>query len=294
MPSWRDELNEFFSRLVAPAVFVLLWSGAFVAVRAGLPYASPLGFLATRFSLASLVLLAVIFAFARFRVPWRGLALPHLIVAGVLINGAYLSAAYLAMTEIKGAMMALVGALAPVATAFISNRMLGEAITWRRWLGFALGFAGVVIVVGVEAEAMALSAGIGWAFLSMACLVAGTLYFNRFCRAAPLLPSNCVQLGAAAIFCWLLMALFETPRFEPAWPALASFAYLTFAVSLGAMAIFLFMLKRETASTAIANLYLTPGIAALMGWWLLDERFALNAAAGFAVSMLGLWLVRRG
>lgn len=77
------------------------------------------------------------------------------------------------------------------------------------------------------------------------------------------------------------------------WSAVLTFAYLTFAVSLGAMAIYLYMLKRKTAGRAIANLYLTPGVTALLGWAVLDERFAPTAVIGFAISMLGLWLVNR-
>lgn len=280
---------------MAPALFVLLWSGAFIAVRAGLPYVSPLSFLAARFTLAALVLALVAIAVVRLRRDWGriGGLWPHLAVSGALINGAYLSGGYLAMTTIKGAMMALIGALAPVLTAFISNVLLGERIGALQWLGFALGFAGVVMVVGVEPEGLTLTPGLGWAIVSMVCIVAGTLYFNRFCRNVPLLPANCIQLGAGALFCWVLVLPFETPQMTPTWPLFWSFIYLTFAVSLGAMAIYLFLLNNGTASRAIANLYLTPGVAALMGWLLLDERFAPAALAGFLVSMLGLWLVQR-
>ena len=263
-------------------------------MRAGLPDVSALTFLASRFTVASLVLAAFTLLWSRTRGDWRGLGRlwPHLAVAGVLINGAYLSAGYLAMTQIKGAMMALVGALAPLLTALISTRM-GERFRPLQWFGFGLGFIGVVVVVGAELDTGSLNAGIGWAFCSLLAIVVGTLYFNRHARAAPLLVSNAVQLGAGAIFCWLLVAGFETPRVAVTWASALTFAYLTFAVSLGAMAIYLYMLKRETAGRAIANLYLTPGVTALLGWALLDERFAATAVAGFAISMLGLWLVNR-
>lgn len=277
----------------------MLWSGAFVAVRAGLPDVSALTFLAARFTVASLVLVGFTLAWRAARADWQaiGRLWPHLVVAGVLINGAYLSAGYLAMTQIKGAMMALVGALAPVLTALISSR-LGERFRPVQWLGFGLGFVGVVVVVGAELDTGALKSsatwvGLGWAVCSLLSIVAGTLYFNRHAKAAPLLVSNAVQLGAGALFCWLLVAGFETPRVNLTWGAALTFAYLTFAVSLGAMAIYLYMLKRETAGRAIANLYLTPGVTALLGWAVLDERFAVTAIAGFAISMLGLWLVNR-
>ncbi len=47
--------------ILAPLLFVFLWSGAFIAVRAGIPDVSPITFLASRFSLAALLLLPVSF-----------------------------------------------------------------------------------------------------------------------------------------------------------------------------------------------------------------------------------------
>ena len=46
-------------RVLAPLLFVLLWSGAFIAVRAGVQDVSPITFLASRFTLAALILLPV-------------------------------------------------------------------------------------------------------------------------------------------------------------------------------------------------------------------------------------------
>lgn len=263
-------------------------------MRAGLPDVSALTFLAARFTVASMVLVALTLAWPRLRDDWRriGPAWPHLALAGVLINGAYLSAGYLAMTHIKGAMMALVGALAPVLTALISTRM-GERFGALQWLGFGLGFVGVVLVVGAELDSGSLNIGLFWAVLSLLSIVAGTLYFNRHGRDAPLLVSNALQLGAGALFTWLLVAGFETPRVAVTWASALSFAYLTFAVSLGAMATYLYLVKQQAAGRAIANLYLTPGVTAGLGWLLLGESFGLGALAGFAVSMLGLWLVNR-
>lgn len=183
----------------------MLWSGAFVAVRAGLPDVSALTFLASRFTVASLILVLVTLVFTRLRRDWASLrgTWPHLVVSGVLINGAYLSAGYLAMTQIKGAMMALVGALAPVLTALISTR-LGERFGAVQWLGFALGFVGVLVVVGAELDGGQVNAGLGWAVASLLSIVVGTLYFNRHGRAAPLLVSNATNSAPArcSAGCW--------------------------------------------------------------------------------------------
>jgi drug/metabolite transporter (DMT)-like permease len=108
-----DTLPRSRLAAAAPFVFIFLWSSAFVAVRAGLPDVSPLYFLSVRFTLAAAILLGIA---ALTRQAWRSLEgrWPHFVAAGVLINAAYLSLGYIAMTRISGATLALLGALHPV------------------------------------------------------------------------------------------------------------------------------------------------------------------------------------
>ena len=86
-------------KIVLPLLFVFLWSGAFIATRAGLPGISPITFLAARFTLAGLILLPFTF-FSGVLGGWTNArrVLPHLIVAGILINGVTLTAGYWALS----------------------------------------------------------------------------------------------------------------------------------------------------------------------------------------------------
>lgn len=278
--------------LLAPILFVFLWSGAFVAVRAGVPDVSPIAFLAARFTLAALVLLPITFIAGTLG-GWREIrrAWPHLAVSGVLINGAYLSAGYWAMTEISAATMALIGSLQPLLTAFLSGPLLGDRFRPLQWAGFALGTAGVAVVAGLNIVDLGNTEGVAWAIGGVVSFVAGTLYFARFCRTTALLTTNCVQLTAAAGFCWLIVLGFEDVHVAYTPAALWSYLYLTFGVSLGGMGLYLYMLKTGTAGKVTANFYVTPGLTAVLGWLILGETLAPNALIGFALAMLGLWLV---
>ena len=278
---------------VAPLLFIFLWSSAFVAVRAGLPDVSPIYFLSIRFTLAALILLLIA---AATRPVWHELAgrWQHFVVSGVLINALYLSGGYLAMARISGATFALIGALHPILVALLSIPFLGDRFTARQWLGFALGLAGVALVVGVNAGDATQLEGIGIGVLGLLCFVAGTLYYARYCRAAGLVLANMVQLGAAAVVCWLFVLLFETPRADWTPAALVTLLHLTIGVSLGGMALLLYMLRSGTAGKVAANFYLTPGLAAVLGWLILDEALSPAAIVGFAVASAGVWLVNRG
>jgi len=278
---------------VAPLAFILLWSMAFVAVRAGLPDVSPLYFLAVRFALATAILLAIA---ALWRLDWTGLGKTwrHFVVAGVLINALYLSAGYLAMTEITGATLALIGALHPLFTALLSAPVLGERFRARQWLGVACGIAGVALVVGIDVDDLAQRAGVAWGLGAVVCLTAGTLYYSRYCRGIGLVQANTVQLAAAAVVTAAFALVFEDVRADWTPTALVTLGFLVCGVSLGGMALLLYMLKTGTAGRVAANFYLTPGTAAVLGWAILGEALSPLAILGFAIASVGVWLVNRG
>ncbi len=281
-----------FARL-APLAFIFLWSMAFVAVRAGLPDVSPLYFLAVRFAIATVILVTIA---ALWRLGWTGLRQTwrHFVVAGVLINALYLSAAYLAMTEISGATLALLGALHPLLTALLSGPVLGERFRARQWLGVACGIAGVALVVGIDANDLAQRAGVAWGLGSVVCLTAGTLYYSRYCRGLGLVQANTIQLAAAAAVTAAFALAFEDVRADWTPTALATLGFLVCAVSLGGMALLLYMLKNGAAGRVAANFYLTPGTTAVLGWLILGETLSPLAILGFVIASVGVWLVNRG
>ena len=289
-------MNEVPSRALAaaaPVAFIVLWSSAFIAARAGLPDVSPLLFLALRFVLATLVLVALCLI---WRQDWRGLGRrwPHFVLAGILINGLYLGGAYIAMTRITGATMALVGSLHPLLTALLSGPVLGDRFRVSQWLGFICGVGGVALVAGIRLDDFAQVEGMAVGTAATLSLVFGTLYYSRHCKGAALVPANTVQLAGASAVALVLMAAFEAPRAVWTPTALATLAYLAIAISVGGMALLLFMLKTGTAGKVAANFYLTPGVTAVLGWLILGEGLSTTAILGFGLASAGVWLVNRG
>ena len=277
---------------LAPFVFICLWSGAFIAVRAGLPDVSPLYFLAVRFAIAGSLLALVLSLWRPGR--WRDLRGKWAVTAlcGVLMNGGYLSAAYLAMTDITGATMALVGSLQPIMVTVLSGPLLGDRFRPLQWLGFALGTAGVALVAGINVLELKTGAGMAWALLSVSCMVVGTLVFSRFSKGVPAAHANAVQLLAGAAVCTVLTLTVEDVHVAWTPASVGTMIYLIFGVSLGGMGLYLFMLNSGTAGKVAANFYLTPGLTAVFGFVLLGETLPATALVGFAMAMLGIWLVQ--
>ncbi len=280
---------------LAPYGFVLLWSSSFVAAKTGLRHLTPLLFVAIRLSGCALVLLVLMLALRRSWRPLSGWRWLHCAIAGALVNAVGLMAPHVGLTLVAAAPLALVQSLTPLLTAALGVVVLDERLRPGQWLGLALGVAGVALVVGLAAAAStARLDGLLLGGLGVLGLVAGTLYFGRFCRGIPLLPGATAQFMAAALVSALGTALFETPH--AAWtPAtVAAVVWNTVAVSLGGMALYFFMLARGSAARTTANFYLIPGTVAVLGWVLLGEGLTPLALLGFAVASAGCWLVNRG
>lgn len=278
---------------LAPYAFILLWSSSFVTARVGLALVSPLLFVAVRL-VAAAALLALLLAIRRQSwAPLRG-RWHHLALAGVLLNGITLSAFHVGMVTENAGVMALMQALSPMLIAVSAVPLLGERLGPGQWLGLILGAVGVALVVAPRAlEGPAAWGAIWLGFLGAASLAGGTLYFGRFGRGVPLVPATAVQLGGGAIVTVALAITLERPHAVWTLPVVASVAWNVLAVSIGAMALYYYMLGHGTAGRVAANFYLIPGTVALLGWALLGERLTPLAVLGFAVASAGVFLVAR-
>ena len=129
-----------------PLLFVALWSTGFIGAKLGLPFVEPLTFLAVRFAIVTVLMLAV----ARwFRAPWPRSARQwlHIAVSGLLVHGVYLGGVFTAIGHgLPSGITALVVGLQPLLTALAAGLLLGERVRPAQWCGLALGFAGVALV----------------------------------------------------------------------------------------------------------------------------------------------------
>ncbi|MEL0323028.1 MAG: DMT family transporter [Rhodospirillales bacterium] len=137
---------------LAPFIFVLIWSGAFVAARGGLPDFTPWAILTCRFFVAAMLLAALALLIKENEPDWRAYKerWVGVVGAGILMNGLYLGLFFTAMLELPAANVALIGSLTPLLTAALSGPILGEHFKPSQWVGFVLGIIGVSFVVGID------------------------------------------------------------------------------------------------------------------------------------------------
>jgi drug/metabolite transporter (DMT)-like permease len=282
----------------APLLFVLLWSSSFLGARVGLRHMSPLWFVAVRMVLAAAIMVAVLLAVRCIpsrRAPFMPLAAwLHSAVVGVSTQAILLMTAHVAMTRTEAAPIALIQTLNPLLSGLLAWPLLGERLRGGQLLGLLLGFAGVLMILGLaasnsRAELPGLLISIG----GVCTLSGGTLYYRHFCRATPPLQGATAQFLASAVVCTGTALLLETPWTDWSLDAFAGIAWNTVAVSMGGMALYFLMLARGTAARASVNFYLVPGITSVLTWAVLGERLTPIMIGGLAVSSVGCWLVGR-
>ncbi len=283
------------------AVFVVLWSTGFVVARAITPYADPNLFLLARFGGTALVFaLAALVA----RAAWpTGRDFGKHLAAGALLQGVYLSAGYWAVAQgLSAGVMALLGALQPLATAAVAARLFNERLSRRGWSGMALGLAGVVLVLApklVAATSPTPTHGNAPAWLvvlisivAVGAITAGTLFQKTSLAKADIRSASAVQnFGAAIVAAVLALALGEH-RWIASSALWASLAWGVVMLSGISVTLLVWMVRRGDAARATALLFLAPPLAALQGYLGFGETLLPVQIVGFALALAGVLLAR--
>lgn len=275
--------------------FVALWSTGFVGAKYGLPWAGPFDFLAIRFAIVAVLLLGVSLA---FRAPWpdspSGVA--HIAVAGLLLHGVYLGGVFAGIDAgVPAGTTALIVGTQPVLTAVVVGPLLGERVRPHQWLGFLLGFVGLVLVVG---EQLALPGadrvgGMVAVVLALLAITAGTLYQKRFCPALDLRSGTAIQYGATAVAMTAVALVFDEQQVQWTPQFLFALGWLSVVLSLGAISLLFLLIRRGAASRVASLFYLVPPTAAAYAWLLFGETLGPAALAGMATIVVGVALVNR-
>ena len=278
-----------------PAVFVVLWASGFVVPRAFKPYVEPFTFIALRNAGAAVVL--VLFALA-LRRPWPKVRADHLglIWAGALLQGFFLMGGYWAIVEgLPVGLAALIGALQPGLTALFAAFVVGEGLNRRQWLGLALGFAGVALVISPKLMS---GEGHGSVLLALvflagvACAAYASVYQKRFEHSGDALTRTALIFIGATVPA-AIGVLCEDSALAVTVPLVAVYLWSVFALAIGATMTLLYMIHKGEAAKAASLIYLVPPVSAVMAWVGFGEPIGWALIAGFAVTALGVWLVQK-
>lgn len=281
--------------VIAPGLFVFLWATGFIGAKYGLPYAEPLTFLALRF--VFVVAGMLLFCLA-VRAPWPKTAIEwlHIAIVGVLLHGVYLGGVFVSISlGVEAGTSALIVAIQPLLVALLAAPVLGERVTWRQWIGFFLGIAGVTLVVFRKLElGIGTPVGMGFSIVALIGITIGTLYQKRYCATMDLRTGNVIQFTAALAFCVVGAALTESFRVEWTGDFIFALSWLVIVLSFGATTLLLMLIRAGAASKVSSLFFLVPAVAAIIAWPLFGETFGPLAIGGMVLVTVGVALVTLG
>ncbi len=280
---------------LAPAGFVLTWSTGFVSARYVTQDAGPFTFLSIRMAIAA-ALLAGIAGLARSPRPDRtGATWAAAIAVGLHV--VYLGGVFVAIDlGMPTGLSALIAGLHPVVTAMAAWVLLGERLLRIHWIGVALGFTGVALVVVERMEAGGAGEVPPAALVAMAASVigisAGTLAQRARGATVPLLWGTVVQYIAAALL-FGVVAASEGFELRLTGRLVLGFAWAVVVLSIASVLVMLWMLNHHAAARVSSLFFLTPALSTIEGALLFGERLGALALVGLSVALAGVALTMR-
>src|SRR5574341_1092238 len=277
--------------LAAALVSVVLWSSAFVGIRAATRTIPPGALALGRLLIGSVLLGALLLRRGAVRPSRRELGL--LGIAGFLWFGLYNVALNTAERVVDAGTAAMVINIAPLMIMALAAVFLRERVTAGLLLGGVVAFAGVVVIGLASTSGNASLVGLGLGVVATASSAAGVVAQKPVLarQSALQVTWTCCAIGA---LCCLPYAPALVRTMGTAAPQdLAWMVYLGVLPTSVAFTTWAYALARGTAGRLAATAYLVPPSTIVMSWLLLDEVPSIVAILGGLLCLVGVIFARR-
>jgi drug/metabolite transporter (DMT)-like permease len=165
-----------------------------------------------------------------------------------------------------------------------------ERIGASRIAGLAIGFCGVIAIVGLDTgHGPMLWAGVVCIMISVVGYAIGPLVVQRYLSDVDELGAVAASLVVASILL-LPLAVWSAPDHVPSALSLSAVAALGIACTALALYLYFYLINEAGAARASVVAYINPAVAALIGVLVLHEPFGFAAGAGLAMILFGSWL----
>ncbi len=271
--------------------FVLMWSSAFTSARIAVAYASPLLLLSVRFLISGLLAMAIARILGQrirlTRKQWLAVAL-----FGVLQNGVYLGANFVAMQWIEAGLAAIIASLLPLLVALLSWIIFREKLSWLGFAGLAAGLAGVLVIMSARLSGGADLIGVLLAFIGVGALSLATLLVRGAVSSGNVLMVVGLQMLVASAALFPASLLFETWRVDWTWQLGLAFTYTTLVPGVLATLIWFLLVDRIGAIRATSFHFLNPFFGVAIAAIVVGESLSAQDLFGVVIISLGIIAVQ--
>jgi len=274
--------------LAAYATMIVIAGSNFVAVRFSNQELPPFWGATLRFAIACALFSSVM--------RWRGAALPRgralagVAIYGALGFGAFYALMYWALVSVPAGLASVLVALVPLLTFFLAIAHGLERFRLRGLAGALIAVAGIAVVfveqLGGAVEVAALLACIAAA----ACAAESAVLAKVFPRVDPAATNAVGMLAGLAILAPLSLVAGEVWTMPQRIDTMVAVLYLVTIGSVGLFALFLYVLRRWTATATSYLLVLSPLVTVAVASLLAGEQISVQFALGGVLVGAGVYV----
>jgi len=275
------------------AALVAFWGSNFMFVKLGVSAVPPATLVAARLAIGAVILVAAVRALG-YTFPPPGRAWAPYVVLALVGNCLPFWLISTGQQHIASALAGTLMAVMPLVTLVLAHRFVpGERMTLARAAGFAIGFLGVVVLMGPAALAglggSSLELGAQCAVLAGAlCYSANSVYARVALRGDVMLAAAASIAVAALVSVPVALVVDQPWRLAPDWQTIAVILWI--GVGPTAIATIVYFKLIGTAGPTFMSLvnYLVPCVALLAGTALLGEAPGVTLYTGLALVLAGI------
>lgn len=272
----------------------LLWGSTWVVVKDGLDHLPPFSSAGVRMLVAA-PLMAIVALFFKKRDSGQKPTLGLLVAMGLCNFALTYGIVYWSMQFLPSGMVSLLWAVFPLMMAAAAPLFLnGESLSRKQWVGFLLGFVGVVSLLFndvKDAGPESLKAG-AIALLSPLSSAVGTVYVKKYGAqvSSNLLNRDALLFGAALLLGAGLLAGEKPLDIEWTGQAIFSVAYLAALGTVTTFGLYFWLLRTAPATQMSLIAYITPAIAVTLGLVVRGEPVTWTIGLGGFLIFCGVLL----
>ena len=275
------------------SVLCVLWGVPYFFIKLALTDISPIGVAWGRLTLGALVLVpialqrGVLLPALRHKVAIVAFAVAELVIPFSLIS--------FGEQWISSSLAGILIATVPLTVVLIS-RFFGvkEQVGPRRMFGLAVGFIGVIALLGIDGIAGPEKwLGVACLFGAVVGYAVGPLIVQRYLSGVDELGALSGSLVVSSLIL-LPWAIWTAPQSMPSTLALGSLGILGLFCTALALLLYFYLINEAGAARATVVAYVCPAIAALLGVLVLHEHFGIGTGLGLVLILLGSWLSTGG
>ncbi|HHT09602.1 MAG: DMT family transporter [Atribacter sp.] len=262
----------------------LVWGGTFVMMKNILSREAPLNVLFWRFTIATLFLLLIL----PQRLPDKN-TFKYGLILGTALFGGYLFQTF-GLVYTTPARSAFITGLSVILVPFFSFAFLRTKLKKETMIGVAMALVGLAFLTFNPTEFIKK----GQIFGDLLTLVGAAAYglqivlVEKFSQKSQALPLVIVEMGTVAFLSFLLAISFRSLRLPAQWIDVGQFIFLGTAATGLAFAIQKVAQKHTTAIHVGIIFVLEPVFAAVVSYFLWQEKFTPRTLAGCFFIVAGI------